>query len=260
MVDDDFDILLVDALYKEPSPATFGFKINLDSLEEQMSIELFRFGKADLHFFIQYVVDTDVYKCPNGTVANGMEAMLVFLRRLKYPNHLCDLSPLFGRAEPELSMTIHESVVCPNGLIANLFLPVAGRHHDAFMLHESNLIPRLQAKSAALPIFTLYGDPAYPLCQHSLGPYRGAQLTPDQQLFNERMSKVRESVEWSFGKVVQYFAFLDFKKNLKVLLQPVGKYYVVGSLLINCHTCLYGSVTSSYFGLQPPDLGTYLRN
>lgn len=34
MDDDDFDILLVDALYKEPSPATFGFKINLDSLEE----------------------------------------------------------------------------------------------------------------------------------------------------------------------------------------------------------------------------------
>lgn len=42
MDDDDFDILLVDALYKEPSPATLGFKINLDSLEEQTSIELFR--------------------------------------------------------------------------------------------------------------------------------------------------------------------------------------------------------------------------
>ena len=40
--DDDFDILLVDTLYKEPSPATFGFKSNLDSLDEQMSIELFR--------------------------------------------------------------------------------------------------------------------------------------------------------------------------------------------------------------------------
>ena len=71
------------------------------------------------------------------------------------------------------------------------------------------------------------------------------------------MSKVCESVEWSFGKVVQYFAFLDFRKNLEVLLQPVGKYYtcMVGSLLINCHTCLYGSVTFSYFGLQLPLLG-----
>jgi hypothetical protein len=41
------------------------------------------------------------------------------------------------------------------------------------------------------------------------------------------------------------FAFLDFKKNLKVLLQPVAKYYIVASLLINCHTCLYGSVVQS---------------
>ena len=84
-------------------------------------------------------------------------------------------------------------------------------------------------------------------------------LTPAQELFNKRMSKVRESVEWAFGKVVQYFAFLDFRKNLKVLLQPIGKYYVVGVLLINCHTCLYGSVTSDYFSLPPPDLHTYLN-
>ena len=42
MDDKDFDILLVDALCKEPSPAMFGFKINLDSLAEQTSIELFR--------------------------------------------------------------------------------------------------------------------------------------------------------------------------------------------------------------------------
>ena len=84
-------------------------------------------------------------------------------------------------------------------------------------------------------------------------------LTPAQELFNKRMSKVRESVEWAFGKVVQYFAFLDFRKNLKVLLQPIGKYYVVGVLLVNCHTCLYGSVTSDYFSLPPSDLHTYLN-
>ena len=67
-----------------------------------------------------------------------------------------------------------------------------------------------------------------------------------------------ESVEWAFGKVIQYFAFLDFRKNQKVLLQPIGKYYAVGVLLINCHSCLYGSVTASYFCIPPPDLHTYL--
>ena len=42
MDDEDFEILLVGALCKEPSRAMFGFKINVDSLEEQTSIELFR--------------------------------------------------------------------------------------------------------------------------------------------------------------------------------------------------------------------------
>ena len=42
MDDKDFQILLVDALGKESAPAMFGFKIYLDSLEEQTSIEIFR--------------------------------------------------------------------------------------------------------------------------------------------------------------------------------------------------------------------------
>lgn len=149
-------------------------------------------------------------------------------------------------------------MVCPNGLIANLYGPIAGRHHDAFMLYESNLLLKLEEKFRVPNVYTLYGDPAYPLRQHILAPYRGAVLTAAQQLFNKKMSKVRESVEWTFGKVVQYFAFLDFRKNLKVLLQPIGKYYVVGALLINCHTCLYGSQTSDYFCMPPPNLHAYL--
>ena len=59
-------------------------------------------------------------------------------------------------------------------------------------------------------------------------------------------------------KLLKYFDFLEFRKNQKVLLQPIGKYYAVGVLLINCHSCLYGSVTASYFCIPPPDLHTYL--
>ena len=54
-------------------------------------------------------------------------------------------------------------------------------------------------------------------------------------------------MEWGFGKISQLFAYLDFKKNLKLLL-------------INCHTCLYGSVTSSFFNVEPPSLEVYLSN
>ena len=59
-----------------------------------------------------------VYKCPNGTVAGGLEALLILLQRLTYPNRLCDLCQLFGRPEPELSMIVHE---------VNIFFSIGGR-------------------------------------------------------------------------------------------------------------------------------------
>lgn len=153
-------------------------------------------------------------------------------------------------------------MVTPNGLICNLYGPIEGRRHDAFMLTASGLLEQLQRhmnNDNGEP-YVLYGDPAYPIRSHLIAPFRGAQLSPAQQQFNKDMSSVRISVEWGYGKIVQYFAFMDFSKNLKVLLQPVGKLYCVSALLANCHTCLYGSLTGSFFGVDPPKLEEYLRN
>ena len=61
------------------------------------------------------------------------------------------------------------------------------------------------------------------------------------------MSKVRSSVEWIFGDIVNYFKFLDFKKELKLDLSPIGKMYIVCALLRNALTCLYGNTTSDFF-------------
>lgn len=106
------------------------------------------------------------------------------------------------------------SMVCPNGLIANLFGPVAGQHHhDAFMLHESNLLLLLQAKFAALPIFTLYGGPAYLLCQRILRHYRGAHLTPDQQLFNKKNEQSLRIYRVVFWKSCLGFCICGLQKE-----------------------------------------------
>ena len=142
-----------------------------------------------------------------------------------------------------------------------MFGPIEGRRHDAFMLAVSGLQEMLVhiTKPNGEP-YVLYGDPAYGLSQAVLASFRGADLSARQKQFNTRMSKVRTSVAWGFGKICQYFSFLDFKKNLKILLQPVGKYYIVASILVNCHTCLYGSVTTNYFGIEPPRLENYLTN
>ena len=116
-----------------------------------------------------------------------------------------------------------QSVVAPNGLIANLYGPIAGRRHDAFMLSVSNL----QSKLTAITMqdgspYVIYGDPAYGVSRTILAPYRGSHLTQQQESFNKAMSGVRVSVEWAFSKIINNFSFLDFKRNNEVLLQPIG--------------------------------------
>lgn len=154
-----------------------------------------------------------------------------------------------------------QAVTTPNGLITHLYGPVEGRRHDAYMLSESGLNGLLCSLTTpnGQP-YVLYGDTAYGVNLNILSPFRGQQLTQAEQEFNRLMSGVRVSVEWSFGKIAQLFAFLDFKKNQKILLQPIGKYYIVGALFANCHTCLYGSLTSQFFNVQPPELEVYLNN
>ena len=142
-----------------------------------------------------------------------------------------------------------------------MYGPIAGRRHDAYMLRVSGLQAKLATitKPDGSP-YIIYGDPAYGVSPTILAPYHGSQLTPQQEDFNREMSRVRVSVEWTFGKIVTYFSYLDFKRSNKVLLQPVGKYYLVAALLMNCHTCLYGSLTSRFFKLDPPCLERYLLN
>ena len=130
------------------------------------------------------------------------------------------------------------------------------------MLAASGLLEQLeqQMNQENQEPYVLYGDPAYPVRGHLIAPFRGAQLSQAEQAFNEDMSAVRTSVEWGYGKIVRYFAFMDFSKNLKILLQPVGKLYIVSALLANCNTSLYGSLTGRFFGLDPPQLEVYLQN
>ena len=66
------------------------------------------------------------------------------------------------------------------------------------------------------------------------------------QNFNGSMSKVHSSVEWIFGDIINYFKFLDFKKDLKLNLSPIGKMYIVCAFLRNALTCLYGNTTSDF--------------
>ena len=123
------------------------------------------------------------------------------------------------------------------------------------MLADSGLLRDLEAYAfspAGLPM-CIYGDPAYPLRVHLQGPFRNPHLTPLMEAFNASMSSVTISVEWLFGDVINYFKFLDFKKNLKIGMSSIGKMYIVCALLHNARTCHFSSLN------PPPSRNTLLR-
>lgn len=149
-------------------------------------------------------------------------------------------------------------IATPDGLISHLFGPVEGRRHDMLLVHESGLHGLLQ--SEGFRDYFIYGDPAYRGSPQILSPFRGAALTPAQRKFNASMSAVRVSVEWAFGLVVNQFQALQFKYNMKILLNPVASIYSVAVLLTNCRTCLRGGNSIAFaFNLAPPSLQEYLH-
>ena len=154
-----------------------------------------------------------------------------------------------------------QGIMLPNGIMPMPFGPINGRHHDAFMLEMSGVIPAMRrACRRAGRTHQLYGDPAYPLSQWLGAPFDvpGGLLTAEEARLNASMSSARIAVEWGFGKIKTNWAYLDFEKGMKPYQSDIQKYWPVAQILTNCHTCLYGSQTSNYFRIRPPSLEVYL--
>ena len=171
---------------------------------------------------------------------------------------LCRHKPIFQRIVYNGHKRVHsikfQSLALSSGLIGNLSGPYEGRRHDSTMLHESSLLNDLRrfAWYNNQPL-CIYGDPAYQLQAR----YRQAQNNQDMINYNKAMSEVRVTVEWLFGNIKNYFKFIDFKKEMKLCLSPIGKVYAVCAFLQNAHTCLYGNQVSTFFGMEPISLQEY---
>ena len=86
-----------------------------------------------------------------------------------------------------------QSIVCPDGMIANLYGPTEGRLHDSFILARSGILDQLEhfsfgSHGEILCILCVYGDPTYHLRAHLETPFRGANLTPLQISWNKEIS------------------------------------------------------------------------
>jgi hypothetical protein len=141
-----------------------------------------------------------------------------------------------------------QSVVTPDGLIAVLYGGVEGSWHDSTMLADSELLDILQILTPGddgFPIYTMYGDPAYPLSRYICKAIANAAPGSDEAAWNKEMSAVRQIVEWGFKEIIMQWKFLNNKEEMKVFKIPVTQFYFCAAFLTNLRNCYYGNQISA---------------
>ncbi|KAF4029261.1 DDE superfamily endonuclease [Phytophthora infestans] len=153
----------------------------------------------------------------------------------------------------------YQAVTAPDGLCIHFWGPMEGRRHDSTMLRESGLLEYFDEHQDTFEGKLLYGNPAYGTRKYIVSGYKGNSVSADESDFNSEMSRLRESVEWNFKCMKTLWSYVEYNKQQKVRLSPVGKFVKVAMLQTNCHNCYYGgNQISQYFDLPPPSLQDYL--
>jgi nuclease HARBI1 len=159
----------------------------------------------------------------------------------------------------------------PNGIIGHLYGPFEGHQNDNFLLSESGLLECLshfahpEDLAADAPYeeqtYQIFGDPAYGLGPHIISPFAGmGNRTEGEMTWNAEMFAVRIEVEHGFGIVASTWPFLNASWKMWLYSSPVGRYYRVGVLFMNCINCLRPNQVSQYFDRLPSKLDKYLHH
>lgn len=150
-------------------------------------------------------------------------------------------------------------VLLPDGLAIHTGSMHEGRRHDITLWRRSNLDVQLES---ILDIdgeqYSIFGDSAYVRKPWLEIPDSGAFLTPYQEHVNASKSKARVTAEWYFMEMKKYWARCDYKRSLRILQAPYGKFILGAVLLTNIRNCLYPNEISQFFGCNPPSLEEYL--
>ena len=161
----------------------------------------------------------------------------------------------------------HQTVEMPDGLCGPIFGPSSCRHNDLWSFRESRIaaafdaVQREPRNAAGVPKptqYVMYGDGIYVGGPHIKSRHVGQNLPEHLRQENFGMASARESIEWSYGEIKQFFPFLSMKEKLKISNMPLGDIYFTCFLLRNCYNCLYHSKTSLTFDCPPPRLEDYM--
>ena len=154
---------------------------------------------------------------------------------------------------------LHQGLSTPDGLCIHFFGPLEGSRHDVTLLRVSGLLDYFESNADIFKGYYIYGDPAYPISKWIISGYRGDNLDERKMLFNAEMSKLRQGVEWNFGRMKTLWGFITYKMQQKVMLSNVGTMVLVAMFMTNCNCCYYRkNQISTYFNMKPPSLKEYL--
>jgi len=93
-----------------------------------------------------------------------------------------------------------------------------------------------------------------------MSPFAGVGGRSDaEKEWNAEIFAVHIEVEHGFGIVSNTWPFLNASWKIHLYASPVGRYYRVGVLLMNCLDCLHPNQVSWYFNCLPPILFEYLH-
>jgi hypothetical protein len=150
----------------------------------------------------------------------------------------------------------------PDGLGISCVRAYDGRRGDGYIFRHSNL-ENIWRNHPIARNYRKLADSAYPTTNWTLSMFKrlpGQELPPDRQAFNATYSPMRTCVEWGYEKVVRHWAYIDFKKQMKMELVRMEAMWLGAFWLTNVVTCVRGgNQISEFFELPPPTLEEYLR-
>ena len=148
-------------------------------------------------------------------------------------------------------------------MIGDLFGPVCGSRHDAYMKWVSMLNPRMAACQAHNPYYLhkkSYEDRAYTALSHAIPAHKampGFVLPPHLFAENLMMSKQRIGVEWGWQRGFSKSAFVGCYQRQSITVNNVADHFICACLYSNVFTCLYGYQANTYWNCRAPRLGNY---
>ena len=123
-----------------------------------------------------------------------------------------------------------QSVLVPDGYIACLYGPMPAKTHDVKLLRQNNLMEQLRNvmpdDNSNGPIYSLYGDLAYPQSSYLLGGFWNVMNGMDEANFNRLMSSIHITVDWGYCEIIEQWKFLDFCHAMRIFQSPVAQYYI----------------------------------